>query len=231
MKLRVSLHISSYLVTLPSSPVFSSPLSYPISSCLLFSCLLLLCPLLCCLLLSSSPPVFSSLLLLFPLLSSSLLPCLLLSFPLSPPLVSLPPLSPLPPSSGSYFARNASYSHSYTRNTPVRSMFVSRVLVGDHTLGSSSYVRPPSKDGGDTLFYDSCVDDIHAPSIFVVFDWPQIYPEFLLTYKEKASASDNWLVGFWLESTESATECTSKATLYRCICRHTSVLILALIFQ
>ena len=66
-------------------------------------------------------------------------------------------------------------------------MFVSRVLVGDYTLGSSSYVRPPSKDGGDTLFYDSCVDNIQTPSIFVVFDRPQIYPEFLLTYKERAS--------------------------------------------
>ncbi|XP_056443598.1 protein mono-ADP-ribosyltransferase PARP12-like [Gadus chalcogrammus] len=94
---------------------------------------------------------------------------------------------------GSYFARDASYSHNYTGNTAtVRSMFVSRVLVGHHTRGKAGYVRPPSKDGGDTLFYDSCADDIRSPSIFVVFDRPQIYPEFLLTYKEKASASDDW---------------------------------------
>ena len=62
-------------------------------------------------------------------------------------------------------------------------MFVSRVLVGHHTRGEAGYVRPPSKDGGDTLFYDSCANDIHSPSIFVVFDRPQIYPEFLLSYK------------------------------------------------
>ena len=62
-------------------------------------------------------------------------------------------------------------------------MFVSRVLVGHHTRGSADYVRPPSKDGRDTLFYDSCVDSIRSPSIFVVFDRPQIYPEFLLSYK------------------------------------------------
>ena len=62
-------------------------------------------------------------------------------------------------------------------------MFVSRVLVGHHTRGKAGYVRPPSKDGGDTLFYDSCADEIRSPSIFVVFDRPQIYPEFLLSYK------------------------------------------------
>ncbi|CAL8240349.1 unnamed protein product [Gadus morhua 'NCC'] len=77
---------------------------------------------------------------------------------------------------GSYFARDASYSHNYTSNaSTVRSMFVSRVLVGHHTWGSPDYVRPPSKDGRDTLFYDSCVNDIHSPSIFVIFDRPQIY--------------------------------------------------------
>ncbi|CAL8405327.1 unnamed protein product [Arctogadus glacialis] len=94
---------------------------------------------------------------------------------------------------GSYFARDASYSHNYTGNAAtVRSMFVSRVLVGHHTRGKAGYVRPPSKDGGDTLFYDSCADDIRSPSIFVVFDRPQIYPEFLLTYEEKVSAPDAW---------------------------------------
>ncbi|CAL8278451.1 unnamed protein product, partial [Gadus morhua 'NCC'] len=90
---------------------------------------------------------------------------------------------------GSYFVRDASYSHYYTGNaSTVHSMFVSRVLVGHHTRGMADYVRPPSKDGGDTLFYDSCTDDISSPSIFVVFEQPQIYPEFLLTYKENAAA-------------------------------------------
>ncbi|CAL8385501.1 unnamed protein product [Boreogadus saida] len=102
---------------------------------------------------------------------------------------------------GSYFARDASYSHNFTRNaSTVRSMFVSRVLVGHHTLGAAGDVRPPSKDGGEPLnsgalsrrtFYDSCANNIRSPSIFVVFDRPQIYPEFLLTYKEKAAVVDH----------------------------------------
>ncbi|CAJ1054474.1 protein mono-ADP-ribosyltransferase PARP12 [Xyrichtys novacula] len=84
---------------------------------------------------------------------------------------------------GSYFARDAKYSHNYTGDSDVRSMFVARVLVGDYTRGSSDYRRPPSKDGGDINFYDSCVDDILTPSIFVVFEKHQIYPEYLLQYK------------------------------------------------
>lgn len=56
--------------------------------------------------------------------------------------------------------------------------------MGDYTVGDSSYVRPPSKDGGDTVFYDSCVNNIHNPSIFVVFEKHQIYPEYLIQYSE-----------------------------------------------
>ncbi|XP_030576443.1 protein mono-ADP-ribosyltransferase PARP12-like [Archocentrus centrarchus] len=84
---------------------------------------------------------------------------------------------------GSYFAHDARYSHDYTGDTDVRAMFISRVLVGDYTRGSSNYVRPPSKDGGDINFYDSCVDDVMNPSIFVVFEKHQIYPEYLLQYR------------------------------------------------
>ncbi|XP_038550565.1 protein mono-ADP-ribosyltransferase PARP12-like, partial [Micropterus salmoides] len=84
---------------------------------------------------------------------------------------------------GSYFARDAKYSHSYTGDSDVKSMFISRLLVGDYTRGSSDYRRPPSKDGGDINFFDSCVDDVINPSIFVVFEKHQIYPEYLLQYK------------------------------------------------
>ncbi|XP_026001848.1 poly [ADP-ribose] polymerase 12-like [Astatotilapia calliptera] len=84
---------------------------------------------------------------------------------------------------GSYFARDARYSHNYTGDTDVRDMFISRVLVGDFTKGSSDYPRPPSKDGGDINFYDSCVDDVMNPSIYVVFEKHQIYPEYLIKYK------------------------------------------------
>lgn len=87
---------------------------------------------------------------------------------------------------GSYFARDAKYSHSYTGTSDVRFMFVSRVLVGEYTKGRPEYRRPPSKDGGNVNLYDSCVDDVTNPSIFVVFEKQQIYPEYVLQYSERS---------------------------------------------
>ncbi|KAM9467840.1 protein mono-ADP-ribosyltransferase PARP12-like [Clarias gariepinus] len=90
---------------------------------------------------------------------------------------------------GSYFARDAKYSHDYTGSSTVRTMFVCRVLVGDYITGDSSYTRPPSKDGGDTIYYDSCVNNVQNPSIFVVFEKHQIYPEYLITYTDGSQSS------------------------------------------
>ncbi|XP_041111297.1 protein mono-ADP-ribosyltransferase PARP12 [Polyodon spathula] len=85
---------------------------------------------------------------------------------------------------GSYFARDAKYSHNYTGSSSSRTMFVTRVLVGESIKGNSAYLRPPSKDGGDTNFYDSCVDDPLNPSIYVVFEKQQVYPEYVIQYQE-----------------------------------------------
>ncbi|MBN3271030.1 PAR12 polymerase, partial [Polyodon spathula] len=84
---------------------------------------------------------------------------------------------------GSYFARDASYFHNYskTRNG-TQILFVARVLVGEFTRGKSNYVRPPSKEGNKTSFYNSCVDSKSNPSIFVIFEKHQIYPEYLIEY-------------------------------------------------
>ncbi|KFO75895.1 Poly [ADP-ribose] polymerase 12, partial [Cuculus canorus] len=82
---------------------------------------------------------------------------------------------------GSYFARDASYSHNYCKEDFfTKTMFQARVLVGEFTIGKSSYVRPPLKDKQN--FYDSCVDSTSNPSIFVIFEKQQIYPEYLIVY-------------------------------------------------
>ncbi|XP_041113997.1 protein mono-ADP-ribosyltransferase PARP12-like isoform X2 [Polyodon spathula] len=84
---------------------------------------------------------------------------------------------------GSYFARDASYSHNYSKTrTGTKILFVARVLVGEFTSGKSNYVRPPSKEGNNTSFYNSCVDSKSNPSIFVIFEKHQIYPEYLIEY-------------------------------------------------
>ncbi|XP_061677949.1 protein mono-ADP-ribosyltransferase PARP12 isoform X2 [Syngnathoides biaculeatus] len=85
---------------------------------------------------------------------------------------------------GSYFAKHASYSNRYIKARGVnKSMFVALVLVGDYTKGSSQFARPPAK-GNSTILYDSCVDDVKNPNIFVIFEKQQIYPEFLIDYSE-----------------------------------------------
>lgn len=82
---------------------------------------------------------------------------------------------------GSYFARDASYSHKYATGHQGKVMFVALVLVGEYTLGQSHYVRPPPKANGKTL-YDSCVNCERNPGIFVIFEKQQIYPEYVIEY-------------------------------------------------
>lgn len=56
-------------------------------------------------------------------------------------------------------------------------MFVARVLVGDFVEGNKDYRSPP-------IPYDSCVDTRLNPSIFVIFQKDQIYPEYMIEYTE-----------------------------------------------
>ncbi|XP_068694759.1 zinc finger CCCH-type antiviral protein 1-like isoform X2 [Montipora foliosa] len=87
---------------------------------------------------------------------------------------------------GSYFALNSSYSDSYASQDDNSSqfMFVAKVLVGSYTKGESSYRRPPAKNPSNPAsdLYDCCVDNTGSPSIFVVFDTDQFYPEYIIEY-------------------------------------------------
>jgi hypothetical protein len=64
-------------------------------------------------------------------------------------------------------------------------MFRAKVLVGKFTQGSSDYRRPPEIPGESHKLYDACVDSPIGPSIFVVFDRSQTYPEYLIKYTVK----------------------------------------------
>ena len=71
-------------------------------------------------------------------------------------------------------------------------MFVAKVLAGSYTEGKSSYQRPPSKiDPGNPAsdLYDSCVDKVSDPSIFVIFQNDQLYPEYVIEYSTARGAS------------------------------------------
>ncbi|XP_015231143.1 PREDICTED: poly [ADP-ribose] polymerase 11 [Cyprinodon variegatus] len=84
---------------------------------------------------------------------------------------------------GSYFATKAFTSHSYTEamnSDEPGYMFLAKVLVGSVCLGKHHYRRPPDSKGH---VYDTCVDKMHSPEIFVVFDSCQCYPYYLIKYK------------------------------------------------
>ncbi|KAF1443957.1 PAR12 ribosyltransferase, partial [Pygoscelis papua] len=87
---------------------------------------------------------------------------------------------------GSYFARDASYSHEYCSSHSGRySMFVAHILVGDFVQGNPEYLRPPPRASNSNRLYDSCVDDPTDPSIFVIFEKHQIYPAYILEYSRE----------------------------------------------
>lgn len=65
-------------------------------------------------------------------------------------------------------------------------MFACRVLVGQYAKGEPYYHMPPGKDG---THYDSCVNDVREPTVYVVFKHSQVYPEFLITYGKSRLAS------------------------------------------
>lgn len=95
---------------------------------------------------------------------------------------------------GSYFATRAKLSHSYTKTDSqkdVRFMFRAKVLVGQYTKGNPSLTRPPNIPGKIHKLFDSCVDKEDDPSIFVVFDRSQCYPEYLIMYTDNEVSSVN----------------------------------------
>lgn len=84
---------------------------------------------------------------------------------------------------GVYFAQKASYSSQYTGASSARFMFRAQVLVGQFTQGLSHMKRPPNIDSRrHGALYDSVVDNVTSPSIFVVFENSQAYPTHLIEY-------------------------------------------------
>uniref|UniRef100_A0A8C6T9V8 Poly [ADP-ribose] polymerase n=1 Tax=Neogobius melanostomus TaxID=47308 RepID=A0A8C6T9V8_9GOBI len=87
---------------------------------------------------------------------------------------------------GVYFAINASYSANsrYAKPDPagLKRMYVARVLTGHHTLGDSSMKSPPQRGDDPSDKYDSLVDNLQSPSMYVIFHDDQAYPEYLITF-------------------------------------------------
>ncbi|XP_034412586.1 protein mono-ADP-ribosyltransferase PARP14-like [Cyclopterus lumpus] len=89
---------------------------------------------------------------------------------------------------GTYFAVEAKYSAQVCYSKPAADgsqlMFVVRVLTGLYTLGTSGMKMPPPRSSRLSHdLYDSVVDDVGNPSMYVVFHDNQAYPDYLVTFK------------------------------------------------
>jgi len=63
-------------------------------------------------------------------------------------------------------------------------VFLSLVLTGDYTQGRQDLKSPPEKlaNGEEKLLYDSVVDNMNNPQMFVVFKDSSVYPSYLIVF-------------------------------------------------
>uniref|UniRef100_A0A671QDB4 Poly [ADP-ribose] polymerase n=1 Tax=Sinocyclocheilus anshuiensis TaxID=1608454 RepID=A0A671QDB4_9TELE len=87
---------------------------------------------------------------------------------------------------GSYFAVDPKYSaHGYSKPdiNGHKRMYLVRVLVGDFTQGKQGLPVPPAKSSNSADLYNSVTDNMNNPTMFVIFNDVQAYPEYLITFQ------------------------------------------------
>jgi len=93
---------------------------------------------------------------------------------------------------GVYFATSAEYSHGYAnqeRGTGHRRMLLADVVTGRYTQGNPEMKVPPRINATSPDNYDSTVDNISNPSMYVVFKDGSVYPLYVLTYNVSGSST------------------------------------------
>lgn len=88
---------------------------------------------------------------------------------------------------GLYFARDACYSARAPCCRPdgsdeAQCMYLARVAVGTCVQGTPAMAEPPEREPG--TLYDSTVDNVDDPTIFVVFHDAAVYPEYIITFRD-----------------------------------------------
>ncbi|XP_042367810.1 protein mono-ADP-ribosyltransferase PARP14-like isoform X2 [Plectropomus leopardus] len=87
---------------------------------------------------------------------------------------------------GVYFAVSAEYSaHRFSPPdaSGLKRLYVALVLTGRYTVGNSSMKATPPRGQDPTDCYDSLVNSLQQPAMFVIFHDDQAYPEYLITFK------------------------------------------------
>ncbi|NXH18615.1 PAR14 polymerase, partial [Bucco capensis] len=88
---------------------------------------------------------------------------------------------------GTYFAVNASYSAHDAYSKPdadgKKYMYLARVLVGEYSQGTRGSITPAAKNASNSVdLFDSSTDNVNQPSMFIIFNDIQAYPEYLITF-------------------------------------------------
>lgn len=87
---------------------------------------------------------------------------------------------------GVYFATEWGYSarDEYSKPNAKGNKFIYQVavLTGEFTKSHKDLFDAPLKPGSNVVKYDSVVDDVQDPQIFVVFSDHQAYPEYLIEF-------------------------------------------------
>ncbi len=87
-----------------------------------------------------------------------------------------------------YFAVESSYSaqdkYSVPDSSGLRYMFVCRVIIGEYTLGNKDMKTAPPLTTGSNAVFDTLVENVKSPTIFVALTDAQAYPEYLITFKK-----------------------------------------------
>ncbi|KAI1237332.1 Poly [ADP-ribose] polymerase 14, partial [Lamprotornis superbus] len=88
---------------------------------------------------------------------------------------------------GTYFAVNANYSAHDLYSKPdvngKKYMYLARVLVGEYSLGKKGSITPARKNVSNSVdLFDSSTDNMSQPSMFIIFNDIQAYPEYLITF-------------------------------------------------
>ena len=92
---------------------------------------------------------------------------------------------------GSYFARDAGYSHEFTENVGgQRKMLLNEVIVGEWAQGAPGVYKYPVASGRNKYrFCNSLADKTENPSIFVIPHSNQAYPAYVITYTDVGSTT------------------------------------------
>lgn len=87
---------------------------------------------------------------------------------------------------GMNFAVNASYSAHYIHYKPdvdgKKYMHMAQVLVGECSQETRRSITPAAKSASNSMdLFDSSTDNVNNPSMFIIFNDIQAYPEYLIT--------------------------------------------------